>query len=55
MELFEVIILRTERIAFRLEAESAAQAEADYLMLGDEVGSETVSLQIESTTRVSEE
>ncbi|MEW2260769.1 hypothetical protein [Streptomyces sp. NPDC047869] len=49
---YEVTVLRTEMIAFRLLAASAQDAEERYLMDGEETGSETVSQRVDSTTRL---
>jgi hypothetical protein len=46
---YTVTVLRTERIAFTLDAENAQDAEDRYLMDGDEGNSETVSTEIEIT------
>lgn len=50
--IYEVVIVRTEIIAFRLAATSAEDAEERYLMDGDEVGSETESIRVDSIALV---
>ncbi|MFD4565054.1 hypothetical protein [Streptomyces sp. NPDC058475] len=45
-------MLRTEMITFRLPAASAQDAEERYLMDAEETSSETVSLRVDSTTRL---
>ncbi|MFE1075140.1 hypothetical protein ACFW5W_28475 [Streptomyces sp. NPDC058783] len=47
---YRVAILRTEYIEFTVEADSREAAEANYLMDGVEVGSETRSTSVESVT-----
>lgn len=55
MEWFEVIVLRTERIAFTVRASSPEEAEDIYLTAGNESGSQTVELRVESVERQEEE
>ncbi len=45
---FVVQVLRTEAIAYEVDAASEEDARARYLMDGDEVASETVSIEVES-------
>jgi len=52
MATFEVTTVRTERIVFLVEAESAEEAENRYLGLGDEFSSETISLEVEAIVDV---
>lgn len=51
MNIYDVTIERTEVITFRVKADSKAEALENYLMLGDEVASETISIK---TTNVEE-
>lgn len=55
MNSFEVTVIRTEMITFHLPATSPQDAEASYLMDGEETSSETVTLHIDSTTRLDPE
>ncbi|WP_431881931.1 hypothetical protein [Micromonospora chalcea] len=48
MPKFVVTTLRTERISYEVDAVSKEDAEARYLMDGEEVVSETTSTEIES-------
>ena len=50
MPRYTVEISRTETITYSVEATSAEDAEARYLMDGEETGSETASLSVESVT-----
>ena len=50
MPRYSVTVTRTESITFELDAASPEDAEERYLMDGDEVGSSTGSLQVESVT-----
>lgn len=52
MGTFLVSVLRTESISFEVEAESREDAEARYLMDGEETGSKTVDLSVESVENV---
>ncbi|MFJ4526195.1 hypothetical protein ACIP4Y_35655 [Streptomyces sp. NPDC088810] len=53
MDVFEVTVVRTEMITFTLRAASGQDAEERYLMDGEETGSETVELRVDSTQRQS--
>ena len=55
MNSFEVTVIRTEMITFHLPATSPQDAEASYLVDGEETSSETVALHIDSTTRLDPE
>ena len=50
---YEVTVTRTETITFELDAESADDAWQRYLLDGEETGSRTVSLDVESVQEVS--
>lgn len=43
---YEVTVLRSERIAYRLDARDPEDAKARYLSEGDEVGSKTIGLSV---------
>lgn len=49
MRTFTVHVLRTERISFEIEAADHDDAGVRYLADGEEVSSETVSIEIEAT------
>ncbi|MGW3928725.1 hypothetical protein ACWECC_11545 [Streptomyces microflavus] len=50
-DVYEVTVFRTEMITFTLPAASAQDAEERYLMDGEESGSETVAMRVDSTKR----
>ncbi|MCX4826905.1 hypothetical protein OG883_45545 [Streptomyces sp. NBC_01142] len=50
-DVYEVTVFRTEMITFTLSAASAQDAEERYLMDGEEIGSETVKMRVDSTNR----
>jgi hypothetical protein len=50
-DVYEVTVLRSEMITFTLPAASAQDAEERYLMDGEETGSITVELRVDSTKR----
>ncbi|MEV6683384.1 hypothetical protein AB0N09_42020 [Streptomyces erythrochromogenes] len=49
---YEVTVFRTEMITFRLRAASTQDAEERYLTDGEETGSATVSLNVDSTVQL---
>ncbi|MEU5200395.1 hypothetical protein AB0G86_41205 [Streptomyces scabiei] len=51
---YEVTVIRTEVILYTLPAASARHAEERYLMEGEETGSETVELRVDSIEQVSQ-
>ncbi|MFJ9580645.1 hypothetical protein ACIRQF_30180 [Streptomyces sp. NPDC101191] len=48
---YEVTVFRTEMITYALTAVSAQDAEERYLLDGEETGSKTVELRVDSVTR----
>lgn len=51
MDTYEVTVFRTEMISFTLPAASVRDAEERYLLDGEETGSETVELRVDSIKR----
>lgn len=51
MDCYEVTVSRTETITFCLLAVSAQDAEGRYLTDGEEIGSDTVELRVDSVER----
>ncbi|MEU9761682.1 hypothetical protein AB0D98_18445 [Streptomyces sp. NPDC047987] len=54
MDSYEVTFFRTEMITFTLSADSAQDAAERYLMDGEETGSDTVRLSVDSIKRLEE-
>lgn len=52
---YEVTVLRTEMITFSLPAASVQDAQERYLLDGDETGSDTVGLRVDSIKRLDQE
>ena len=52
MAKYEVSFARTELITVEVEAVSAQDAEERYLLDGDETGSKTIGMNVESVTRM---
>ncbi|MGW6145342.1 hypothetical protein ACWFR4_46130, partial [Streptomyces sp. NPDC055140] len=52
---YEVTVFRTEKITFTLTAASLQDAEERYLLDGEETGSKTVELRVESVKREEEQ